>query len=494
YCHSDGKGRQNAPFTAGSGWNSSVVFGDCKGCHGNDSQAGYFTSTVGEPNYQNAGPGTARANTHTGSHVGSGLSSCANCHVDSVTAAGAINGSGLHINGGINVKIGNVATGSYNPLTKGCTNISCHASSGTEIQWGSHATCATCHGDLTTKPGVHSTHISDMITSGLVTMYNYTAIKSSNGKYRIGCANCHPTDVGHHRDGHIDVTINKNKLGGSSLAGLNSATADFINTANSGISGTTKVSVTCSMVYCHSSGKSTVQAENNFKTTPDWYSAAGSTANRCGMCHDNPPQYDGQSHYDSSSMMGMNNTPPYKPSAHLGGIHFKNVSRGPGQNGFLGFSSIGNVAHGNINNSSTITCNICHSGIVDPDRPDTYAMFGSGSPYECAQCHKATTKTKLQAGNIVGNGLHINGKKDVIFPQTAYPFKTKSQLSNNANAGGNWMRNGGYKADENSYDSTDLSTSTWNPADKSCNTACHVNQSGIIWGSKLKCMSCHANQ
>ncbi|GAM11869.1 hypothetical protein OR1_04193 [Geobacter sp. OR-1] len=191
--------------------------------------------------------------------------------------------------------------------------------------------------------------------------------------------------------------------------------------------------------------------------------------------------------------MGMNNTPPYKPSGHLVGIHFKNISKGPGLNGFLGFTSSGSAAHGNTAYADTIKCDICHSGIVDPAKPDTYAMFGTGSPFECASCHTAGTTTKLQAGNIVGTGLHINGKKDVAFPTTAYPFKTKAQLSNVANAGGSWMRNGSYKADD-AYDSTDLSTSTWNPVEKSCNTACHVNQSGIIWGNKLKCFSCHANQ
>jgi hypothetical protein len=211
------------------------------------------------------------------------------------------------------------------------------------------------------------------------------------------------------------------------------------------------------------------------------------------MCHENPPQYDGQSHYDGNSLMGMNNTPPYKPSGHLVGIHFKNISKGPGLNGFLGFTSVGNAAHGNSGKSSTITCNICHSGIVDPDKPDTYAMFGTGSPFECSTCHKSTSKTKLQAGNILGTGLHINGRKDVVFPSTSYQFNTKAQLANVANAGGSWMRNGAYKA-YSSYDSTDLKTSTWNSGNKSCNTACHANQAGIIWGNKLKCMSCHANQ
>ncbi|MBT0666657.1 CxxxxCH/CxxCH domain-containing protein, partial [Geobacter pelophilus] len=491
YCHSDGKGRQNAPFTAGSGWNSSVVFGDCKGCHGNDSQAGYFTSNVGEPNYKNDGPGAVRANSHSGSHVGAGLSTCANCHVDSVTAAGAINDSGLHINGSPSVKIGNGKTGSYDPGTKSCSSVSCHGS-GTSIQWGSHAGCATCHGDLTTKPGVHSTHISDMITSGLVTMYNYTAIKSDNGKYRIGCANCHPTDVGHHQDGHIDVTINKDKLGRSSLAGLNNATADFINAPGSGISGTTKVSVTCSMVYCHSSGKSTVQAENNFKTTPDWYSAAGSTANRCGMCHDNPPQYEGQSHYVAQSSLGDNGSLPVEESGHMVGIHFNSTYVGNNGNGFLGFSSNGNVAHGRSGVATTISCVICHDGIVDPDqlKVDTYAMYSTSSAFNCSKCHNASTRTKLQSGNIIGTRLHINGKKDVALQ--GITLKTKAQLKNNANALG-WSRPGGYKGVDD-YDSATLTPLGWNQDDKSCLTACHVTQPGITWGKKLKCNSCHANQ
>ena len=221
-----------------------------------------------------------------------------------------------------------------------------------------------------------------MITSGLVTMYNYTAIKSSNGKYRIGCANCHPTDTGHHRDGHIDVTINKNKSGRSSLAGLNSATADFINVAGSGISGTTKVSVTCSMVYCHSSGRSTAEAQNDFKTTPNWYSAAGSTANRCGMCHENPPQYAGQSHYVSPSSMGNNGTAPYKDSGHMVGIHFKNTYKGTSRNGFLGYSL--SRRHGPRQcrpSRRPSRCDICHSGIVDPTKVDTYAMYGTGKKF-----------------------------------------------------------------------------------------------------------------
>jgi hypothetical protein len=209
------------------------------------------------------------------------------------------------------------------------------------------------------------------------------------------------------------------------------------------------------------------------------------------MCHENPPQYAGQSHYVNPSSMGVNGTAPYKDSGHMVGIHFKNTYKGPGRTGFLGYSSTGDKAHGNAGVASTMSCDVCHSGIVDPAKPDTYAMFGTGKKFECAQCHTASTPTKLQAGNITGTGLHINGKKDVLF--TAAPYLTKAQLANVANAGGVWMRNGNYKA-AGSYDSTDLTTSTWNAQTKTCLTACHVNQPGIIWGASLKCSSCHANQ
>jgi hypothetical protein len=190
--------------------------------------------------------------------------------------------------------------------------------------------------------------------------------------------------------------------------------------------------------------------------------------------------------------MGNNGAPPYKESGHMVGIHFNSTYVGNNGNGFLGYSSIGNMAHGNTAVATTITCATCHSGIVDPAKPDTYAMFGSGSAFECATCHTAATRTKRQAGNILGTDLHVNGRKDVLFPTVQTTFKTKAQLSNVANALG-WTRNGAYK-DVDSYDSMNLNESTWNAQSKTCLTACHVNQPGITWGAQLHCVSCHANQ
>jgi predicted CxxxxCH...CXXCH cytochrome family protein len=497
YCHTDGKGKQNVPFNAGNGWNSAAVFTDCKGCHGNDTAAA-FTSAAGEPNYANTGlPGSVTSNSHN-SHVTAlgDAASCDYCHFSTVTVDGlAAKAGGNHLNGTINVDFdrSKEATAGWDGSSRTCSTIACH--SGGAAKWGdaSSVGCKVCHGTLLSKPGVHQTHVGNLLDS--ITFYGYTAIKSSGGVYRIGCANCHPTiEAGNHKNGKVDLSINKDKSGAGYVNRLNNATADGLNNAGSGIVGTSKSSITCSMVYCHSSGKSTVQQDNIFKTTPNWYSAAGSVANRCGMCHDNPPQYAGQSHYVAQSSMGNNGTGTPRDSGHMIGIHFKNTYKGPGQQGFLGYSSEGNMAHGNNGIATTMACYICHSGVVSSSKIDTFAMYSTGSKFECRKCHTASTRTPLQTGEIAETALHVNGRKDVVFPANTMTFKTKAQLSNVANSGGYWTRVGGYKETSDSYDSTDLSTSAWNPDTKNCATACHVNQPNINWGTNLKCSSCHANQ
>jgi hypothetical protein len=208
------------------------------------------------------------------------------------------------------------------------------------------------------------------------------------------------------------------------------------------------------------------------------------------MCHDNPPQYAGQSHYVAASTLGNNGTPPYKDSGHMVGIHFKNTSKGNNQNGFLGYSNSGNMAHGNTALATTISCYICHSGIVSSATVDTYAMNGTGTKFRCGSCHTGSTRTKLQNGLIVNTALHMNGVKNVVFSPTS--IKTKAQLATAGNALG-WTRSGAYK-DPASFDSADLSVSTWDAGTKTCLTACHVNQPNIVWGASLQCVSCHANQ
>ena len=177
------------------------------------------------------------------------------------------------------------------------------------------------------------------------------------------------------------------------------------------------------------------------------------------------------------------------------GIHVRNNAKGNNQNGFLGFSSVGSVAHGNSEVATTISCYICHNGIVSSLRTevDTFAMYSSASSsFRCANCHTANTRTKLQPGKITNTALHVNGVKNVQF-SPINDFRTKAQLNNNSNALG-WSRPAGYKTDV-SYDTADLSVMPpWDPQNRTCLTACHVDQPNITWGGKLKCFSCHANQ
>jgi hypothetical protein len=176
------------------------------------------------------------------------------------------------------------------------------------------------------------------------------------------------------------------------------------------------------------------------------------------------------------------------------GIHVMNTYVGNKLNGFLGYSSSGNKAHGNTTYSTTISCNICHSGIVSSSQIDTFAMYSSTSSFRCANCHTATTRTKLQSGKIDNTLLHVNGVKDVNFQSGE--FRTKAQLINNNNAPG-WGRTRGYKS-YSSFDSVNLGAGTYErtsvPGKVTCTTYCHVNQPGITWGNQLKCVSCHANQ
>jgi hypothetical protein len=193
----------------------------------------------------------------------------------------------------------------------------------------------------------------------------------------------------------------------------------------------------------------------------------------------------------ASSQTGNNGSaPPYRETGHMVGIHFMSTYVGNNQNGFLGYSSSGNKAHGNSGVATTIGCSICHSGIASGTVVDTYAMTGTSSDFRCGSCHTGSTRTKLQAGQIENTAFHVNGSKDVIFAPIT--FTTKAQLANQANAQG-WSRPNGYKG-ATSFDSCDLSVSSYNTGTKTCMTACHVNQPGITWGANLQCNSCHVSQ
>lgn len=479
YCHSDGKGSAGIAVS----WAGGTPISNCIGCHGAASPAA-FTSIAGEPNYPNAGTGLYKANSHQ-SHTAAGASTCETCHINTVTTAGtAISATGLHIDRTVNVNFNTTkagATASYDPVTRTCSTISCH--SGGSPKWGDVAAgCSACHPN---PAGLHTVHIRDLLSAGMVSFYNFTGNRSVGTYYRFGCANCHPTDTAKHRNGQVEVTFNRNKVGAGYLTTLNNLVSDDTGGYTRGGAN----DLTCETVYCHSNGRVLSLVAGDYRQTPNWYGGSFG-GNRCGGCHDNPPQYAGQSHYVAESSLGDNGTPAPAESGHMVGIHFMNTYVGNNQNGYLGYSSSGSMAHGNPDLATTISCYTCHSGIVSSSQIDTYAMSGTSSNFRCDACHTSSSRTRLQPGEIVNTALHINGAKDVAFAPIG--IKTKAQLANVANALG-WSRNGTYKANA-SYDSADLSVATWDAQTKTCLTACHVNQANITWGAQLKCFSCHANQ
>jgi predicted CxxxxCH...CXXCH cytochrome family protein len=481
YCHSNGKG------AAGNlvDWSAATTFANCVGCHGTASGSGTFPSQAGEPNYANSGlAGSVTSNshqTHTTGLTWKGAASCSVCHVDTVTTAGTqIRTNSLHLDRSIDVffDAGRAGSASYDKINRTCSNTVCHGSPAPK--WGDAASvsCKTCHAGIMSS-GAHAVHVgSDLWSTNFASMYNYTSNNSMGSMYRYGCANCHPVEtITYHRNGtYGDIDLSSNAAGIGNLRKLNRQ----ILTAGTGYTKNGTTSFTCDLVYCHSDGRDTVNP--TYRPSPNWYGGPF-TGNRCAMCHDNPPSYVGQSHYVATSTMG-------KESGHMIGIHYRNNSKGNNRTGFLGFSSSGSMAHGNSAVATTISCNICHSGIVSSTKIDTYAMGGSSSIFNCGSCHKPGSRTPLQAGEITNAALHVNGAKDVAF--APIDFKTKAQLSVAANAMG-WTRNGNYKGDD-SYDHADLRVSTWDAGTKTCYTACHVNQPNITWGGQLRCVSCHVNQ
>ena len=263
---------------------------------------------------------------------------------------------------------------------------------------------------------------------------------------------------------------------------------DPIKAMNSSNAAYTKVGGlgTCSGVYCHSNGAVGTliggPADNTnlaYATTPAWQGGSFG-ANRCGSCHDNPPQYSGQSHYNASGFMN-------KEGGHLVGIHFDNIFNGT--SGLLTPGATDPSSHGASATSTTITCYLCHNGEIDSVQIDTYALnnLGGSSNMKCSACHTGDPIVPLQTGVIIDKSKHVNGQKDVVLANN-FTVKSKAQLMTSSIPAG-WTRNVGYKT-AGAYDNATMTTADWNSNGKTCTTACH-NSQPVTWGSSITCVSCH---
>ena len=453
YCHGSTLtgGTKTSPSWVGSGEAA------CGSCHG---------ASASNP------PTSGSHEKHAGS---SGQSiACASCH-------GSTAGDIDHVNGNVEwnmTALGAIAT--YQSLSIGstgaaapsavygtCTNA-CHSL--VSPAWGTSGGgggCSMCHAALPTS-GAHAAHVRTAAAE-----YGSASVSSSLTAYDFGCGNCHPTDVNDHRKTNKATVI---LVGTGPLKSRNAQGAAY-----------DPVAKTCSGVYCHSNGaiKGADTSNLAYKTTPSWNGQL-SAVNKCGQCHDNPPQYEGQSHFVANSYMGTT-------GGHMVGIHFDNIFSGT--KGLLSAGSTSDSGHGNAGSSTTMTCNLCHHGEVGETSAtiDTYSLFNvGGSHMRCANCHTSSTPTKLQNGEITDKSKHVNGVKDVVL-QNNYIVKSKAQLREGSVLTV-WQRSGTYKT-AGSYDySTMLSSDMVRSPDgtATCTTACH-NKNTVTWGqTNVTCVLCHS--
>lgn len=497
YCHSSGQGANGTwpPVYTTPTWGTAAT-GMCGTCHGDFVSHGGFSQ--GNP-------------LTTGSHAkhlqngiittSSTYERCIACHAYDRIAFNPAScntvchspGNSKHINFEINVDIptnyGGTAT--YNGTAKPgdgystCSNVSCHNNTTTPA-WGTATpiSCDGCH-PLNALGGSHIKHVD--VTSSL-TLYNYTANRSTAATYNFGCSNCHPLSSTNHWNNAVNVTLKNNEAGVGTLRSKNSATAAGIGVANSGITGTTKTSVICSAAYCHSNGNAAALV---YAATPDWYGGTFANSDRCANCHGNSPNTTiagSKSHYNNR-MLGYTSN----PGGHVVGIHALSIYSSP--RGMAKAGTTGMSSHGNPATSTAIGCNICHYETVNTARNDDNV--------HCRDCHFTGNTVGAQTGNkasIADKSKHVNGLVNVSFKPVNVISKAQSRQKYfvTHTYSSVWIRSGGYKL-SGSHDiaKEQLDTATmWNSTTKTCsNIACHMGNS-VKWSDNdgtTECISCHGS-
>ena len=396
YCHSSGKGTYVNPPV----WGSTTDLG-CNGCHGTGN-------TLGMPDYANAGAGLPSANSHA-KHAAT-VADCGTCHTNTTATGMAIrSGSVLHINQSINVTFDAAKAGAgatYTPGTKTCSNVSCHAT-GTP-QWGASlsADCTACHGGnaASATPIALPNHPDHM---------NNSAILGTNYE----CAQCHNTTVSPGNDRVITGTVHVNgtkdvafQLGGTWTAG----------------------SMSCSNVYCHSSGKGT------YVNPPAWGSA---TNLGCNSCHGTST---------ATGAPDYANAGAGQPNANS---HAKHVGAGLSScdtchTGTVAASGtaieIGSMLHTNQTLDVTFNTAMAGAGATWTAATKTcsnIACHGTGAPQwgatsiACQSCHLGAADIDDFAGTFYNNGTASAIKNAGEWDTTGHGRAAGNYASGNAAAG-----------------------------------------------------------
>lgn len=445
-CHNNGR---NGSPAKGYQWGTNDNSGGCDYCHALPPGLGHT------PHYNSTG--TFVSNFMT---LGGGLG-CNVCHTHSGMNAAHINttitiAAGMSYNG---TNLG--VTQAANPGT--CTTTTCHQDGNAVAKetplWNRAPSaadnCSVCHFDAAPAATVsHDAHI------GTVAATSYTAAASNNstaglaGEYRLSCANCHGNTLANH-------------LNSGSWAAPTVNVAAAVNySAN-----------TCLNNACHNNGKG-AGAGNDANLTANWTTGwvGDGDSDKCNNCHGNSPSSNAH-------------------RAHAVGIHAEDIYSGA--TGKL-TTATATKSHGDVANSSTISCNVCHSATVTMARN----KFGS----ECISCHTVDASNATNVMSVDIRSKHADGTPDVAFVDMT-AFKSKAQLRDNladADEGSNllsevWNRVNGYKA-ATSHDKGQPAFATPTFAAGNCsNVSCH-NSNLAIWNSAgninpatyaPNCMGCH---
>jgi predicted CxxxxCH...CXXCH cytochrome family protein len=367
---------------------------------------------------------------------------CSLCHLNTVAADDGFTVAALHVNG------------SVESSADDCTV--CHAADidgALNGAHGAHSDTATFLAGKTISGGAY----------GGAGWYGTTYV---NGQPVFGCGQCHPAVEASHPMNGLNVDVDP--AGETPGAG----NVKTMNTTQNLPSNTSRVSVTCASVYCHS------DAAGTFKTTNNWYNDPLPTdGTECASCHGNSP---------TTAAHGV----------HEVGIHYEELYDNDGLGLMAATGGVGSgAAHGDSDASSTITCYTCHSGTVT----DTANAANS----TCTGCHSDTNS--IATGNelariLTTSSTHINGVKDVAFADLS-TFKSKAQLRDNladADDGTNllsqiWNRITGYKG-ATDYDTPQAAFAAPSFAGGTCSTvACHNGNTATWTDSGVDCMYCHTS-
>jgi predicted CxxxxCH...CXXCH cytochrome family protein len=254
-------------------------------------------------------------------------------------------------------------------------------------------------------------------------------------------------------------------------------------------------------MYCHSNA-SRIEAESNVKdnTSLAWTDtyAAHPELDRCAQCHGNQPTTGAH-------------------AAHSVGVHtFNEVTL---ENGGVGIVLDGNIfngvsgkvpitnkpntAHGNPNNSTTISCYICHNVTVTSKAND--------KNYKCSPCHVGGAYNASPKGLAAISNLknHVNGLREVEFEPVHVLSKAQIRPKgpNKTNStfdfySGVWTRTSYKNMSTLSFDRAKVALNTatmWHyssaRASNCSNISCH-NNNFVKWNldnyhDPNKCMDCH---